>query len=106
MHLLPCEPLVAILTPALRPCAGFAGPCASARWAPEGGHVPRGFVGAFGTREDLKLIIVTAEPGDPRPGERRQIDTNDLLASLAEFCEFTYGQIETRFSQYHANIWA
>jgi hypothetical protein len=105
MHFLPCEPLVEILTRSLRPCPGFASRCSpSARWNPAVGHVPRGFVGALGSCEDVKLVVVTAEPGDPRPGERQEINAHDLRASLARICEFTYRQIEVQFSQYHANV--
>ena len=102
---LPCDPLVEILSRSFQPCPGFTGGCrASARWAPDVGHVPRGFVGALGSRDDVKLIIVTAEPGDPRPGECQQVDPDNLSGSLAHICEFTYRQLETRFSQYHGNV--
>ena len=39
------------------------------RWAPELGHVPRGMCGATGDIQQVELVIVTAEPGDPLPGE-------------------------------------
>jgi hypothetical protein len=101
----PCEPLAEILTRCLQPCVGFSGAChPAARWAPELGHVPRGFVGALGSPDEVKLVIVAAEPGDPRPGERQDIDPSDPRASLARICQFTYGQLEVRFSQYHANV--
>lgn len=101
----PCEPLIEVLLPCLRPCAGFTGACgATARWDPGTGHVPRGFVGALGSADDVKLIVVTAEPGDPRPGERQDIDPGALRGSLGRVCEFTYQQLESRFSIYHANM--
>jgi hypothetical protein len=40
------------------------------RWAPDEGHVPRGFCGAGGTLEEVRLVLVVAEPGDPHAGER------------------------------------
>lgn len=105
MNYLPCEPLVDILTHSLRPCPGFVERCSPfAQWNPSVGHVPRGFVGALGAREDVKLIIVTAEPGDPRAGEKQSVDADDLRGSLSRVCEFTYRQMEARFSQYHANV--
>jgi hypothetical protein len=39
------------------------------RWRPVEGHVPRGFLGATGDLEEVELVLVFAEPGDPMPGE-------------------------------------
>jgi len=39
------------------------------RWSPAEGHVPRGFRGAQGDVEDVALVLITAEPGNPHPGE-------------------------------------
>jgi hypothetical protein len=36
------------------------------RWIPKKGHVPRGFCGATSKPEDVKLVLVVAEPGDPK----------------------------------------
>jgi hypothetical protein len=58
--------LTLTLLPMYEPCAGFAGTCAGAvRWDPAAGHIPRGCRGAEGGIEDVQLILVTAEPGDP-----------------------------------------
>ncbi len=55
-----------ILAPALAPCRHFSGCCRSfAVWEPKIGHIPRGFGGAYRAAESMRLILVTAEPGDP-----------------------------------------
>lgn len=61
--------LEALLLPSLAPCVHFTGVCAGkARWEPEGGHVPRGYIGS-GKADCVDLVIVTAEPGDPSDDE-------------------------------------
>lgn len=58
--------LLDILEPAYQPCVHFAGACAGACvWEPSRGLVPCAFGGATGTLDEVRLIIVTAEPGDP-----------------------------------------
>ncbi|MBP0463311.1 hypothetical protein J5Y09_05265 [Roseomonas sp. PWR1] len=54
----------AALAPAYAPCRHF-GACPQAVWRPETGHIPRGFLGAAGTLDEVELIIVSAEPGHP-----------------------------------------
>jgi hypothetical protein len=49
------------------------------RWSPEIGHIPRGFGGARGEINDIKLVIVNAEPGDPADGEAYDGSPNDML---------------------------
>jgi hypothetical protein len=39
------------------------------RWEPKKGHVPRGFCGCLGSPEEVKLVLIVAEPGDPHPAE-------------------------------------
>ena len=56
-----------IFEPAYR-CVGFDGTCnPSMRWAPHKGHTPRGFYGATGDLEEVVLVLVLAEPGNPSP---------------------------------------
>ena len=45
------------------------GSCPESRWHPETGHVPRGFLGATDTLDDVELIMVLAEPGNPQGDE-------------------------------------
>lgn len=58
-----------ILIPAYSPCEGFSGACEGMRWNPQAGHVPRGFLGAHGSLEEVELVLVFAEPGDPHCDE-------------------------------------
>lgn len=75
MNYAPAKELARILRPAYRPCPGFELGCKSvARWKPEKGHVPRGFVGALSSRKEVEVVLVVAEPGDPlleKPIDRR-----------------------------------
>lgn len=60
------QALLDILEPAYRPCVHFAGACADACvWEPSRGLVPCAFGGATSALDEVRLIIVTAEPGDP-----------------------------------------
>lgn len=51
------------------PCPAFSGICQSMRWDPKNGHIPRGFLGATGKLSEVELVLVFAEPGDPKPGD-------------------------------------
>jgi hypothetical protein len=71
-----------ILAPAFNPCSGFKAPCTEMRWRPKDGHVPRGFLGAYGDISEVELILVVAEPGDPQPGERHTgIESAEAIAA-------------------------
>ena len=62
----PAIELLDLLQPAYDPCAGFSASCAGiAKWAPESGHLPRGYLGATARLDDVDLILLVAEPGDP-----------------------------------------
>jgi hypothetical protein len=66
----PPPELAEVLTPLFGPCPAFAGACRGVtRWNPSAGHVPRAFRGAIGMAEDVRLVLVCAEPGDPFPEE-------------------------------------
>jgi hypothetical protein len=83
----PCNELVRILAPAYR-CRHFDGVCEGlARWKPEIGHVPRGFTGAFGTLDEIELVLIVGEPGKPWPGERYESGGSaaDYTDEIAEF---------------------
>src|SRR6266851_6777743 len=58
-----------LLLAAYDPCPAFTNHCSEMRWAPAEGHVPRGFCGAVAALEEVRLVLVVAEPGDPHPGE-------------------------------------
>jgi hypothetical protein len=67
----PPQDLIDILLPAFGPCPEIQGNCRdSVRWSPQHGHVPRGFRGATGRLDEIRLVLVCAEPGDPYEDER------------------------------------
>jgi hypothetical protein len=61
--------LAKILAPAYAPCVEFQCACTEMRWIPSQGRVPRGFFGASGLIEDVEIVLVFAEPGNPYAGE-------------------------------------
>jgi len=62
--------LATVLAPAYAPCLEFQRACTEMRWDPSQGHVPRGSLGATGSLEEVELVLVFAEPGDPHAGEQ------------------------------------
>lgn len=100
---LPCAEVRAILRPALAPCPEFEGACRGCmRWAPERGHIPRGCCGALGCPEDVRVVMVVAEPGDPHPAESYPPDAapDDLLARCTAYAFECFATCRDR---YHAN---
>lgn len=54
-----------VLEPAYR-CVHFDGVCkGQAVWNPTAGHFPRGYFGALGNLDEVKLVMVFAEPAPP-----------------------------------------
>ena len=83
MPVLPAIELLDLLQDAYSPCAGFSTRCADvAKWAPESGHVPRGYLGATARLDDVDLILLVAEPGDPHAGTvvRPRVNRKSLAA--------------------------
>jgi hypothetical protein len=66
--LLPHPSMRKLLATLYEPCQNF-GVCPQARWDPQAGHVPRGFLGATGELEEVSMVLVFAEPGLPHQGE-------------------------------------
>lgn len=96
----PNKRLVEILEPAYRPCPGFKAGCAGvARWAPTEGHVPRGFVGALGRLEEVKVVILLAEPGDPH-GVEAYRGRNQIEQTFA----YTFKVLDEGTDLFHRNL--
>ena len=57
------------LADAYAPCPEFQQSCTEMQWNPGKGHVPRGFAGATGHLDEVELVLVFAEPGDPHDRE-------------------------------------
>jgi hypothetical protein len=66
------------------------------RWNPSQGHVPRGFRGAAGHIEEVELVLVYAEPGDPLPGEQH--------TGLESAYAYSARTFETGATQFHKNV--
>lgn len=86
----------------LAPCENF-GTCTEARWSPTSGHIPRGYVGAFARAEDVQLIVVFAEPGDPHEGESY---SDDLApdALIESPLNHAYLSFRDGRDQFHRNL--
>ena len=69
MPVLPASEPIENLLPAYVPCAALQHECSSAWWDPGKGYVPRGLPGAVGSLQDVRLVLLTAEPGDPLTDE-------------------------------------
>lgn len=72
-------------------------------WDPDGGHVPRGFCGATGEVEEVELILVCAEPGDPHHGENHGADTTPE-GRLASAYAYAYKCFKEGTDLFHRNI--
>jgi hypothetical protein len=67
------------------------------------GHVPRGFYGALDTISEVKLVLVTAEPGDPYPGQNYEADgTAD--SRLDSLCRSTWEFFAHGKDLFHRNL--
>lgn len=81
------EKIREILSPAYNPCEGFDGECkGEMRWDPSKGHAPRGFCGAEGKLEDVEVIFVFAEPGDPL-AEESHSSIEEAISCARDFFE-------------------
>ena len=104
MAQMPTIELVDLLRPAYGPCPEFEGGCRGvARWAPEQGHVPRGYVGAGGTLGEVEVVLLLAEPGDPLDGDAFPpgLDARDFIGDASANTRQNYERRATRF---HANM--
>ncbi len=101
MNYLPAPELREILLPSYDPCPGFQGACEGvATWNPEQGHVPRGFIGALGSLEEVQVVILVAEPGNPHGKESYTFD--DTL--LTQTFEYAFNLYQTTRYPYHRNL--
>jgi hypothetical protein len=100
----PCDELVEVLAPSFGPCIEFTRACAGfARWHPGTGYVPRGFIGALGSLDEVDAVLILAEPADPKPGERYELDT-DPVAAIEDVCRFVFSCFDQRVSPFHQYV--
>jgi hypothetical protein len=98
----PTETLRRLLIPAYSPCAGFGGSCTTMRWAPNDGHVPRGFCGAIGPPSEVRLVLVVAEPGDPHSAEAHP--SSPPSAVLESTSSYAYRCFRDGKDLFHRNV--
>jgi hypothetical protein len=80
----PALELAAILEPAFGPCPHLADVCAgNACWDPARGYVPRGYLGATRSLGEIRLVLATAEPGEPDEGDAYRGTPAAMLAAAA-----------------------
>lgn len=99
---LPNDRLLSVMLDAYQPCANF-GRCIEARWVPERGHVPRGFLGATGTPADVEVVMVFSEPGHPLAGEGHD-SASAPLGLLRSAMQHTYNCYKSDIDQFHRNV--
>jgi len=68
------------------------------RWDPSQGQVPRGACGAVGSISEVELVLVTAEPGDPLPGETH------LHSNIESTIAFSIECLRHPATPFHQNI--
>ncbi len=92
-----------ILLPVYDPCPAFNSSCSIMRWSPHNGHVPRGFCGCTGSCEEVRLVLIVAEPGDPHPSETHSVKAGSEEL-LAETFRYSYRCYMEGKDQFHRNV--
>ena len=104
MSYTPAKELTDILRPAYGPCPGFESTCKGiAKWAPRMGHVPRGFVGAASSLDEVEVVILFAEPGNPY-GSDPFSSTQSLQSLLEQTCRYTFEHYRDGTDLFHRNL--
>ena len=104
MYRIPAIEILDQLLDAYRPCRGFAAECRGiAKWDPDQGYVPRGFVGATASIHEVELIILVAEPGDPFPGSSFTPNAQPRSV-MAQASRDTYGSYSKETTVFHSNV--
>ena len=100
---LPCPKVQSILLNALSPCPHFSGACRGVcRWDPASGHIPRGYLGATGRPEEVRLVMVLAEPGAPHDEETYD-PSQEREGLLAAFCTHSFACFRDGHDLFHRN---
>ena len=100
----PTKELIDVLLQSYSPCPGFASTCEGiAKWSPQRGHVPRGFVGALSSLEEVEVVLIVAEPGDPYGSD----PISPRLSSegmLTQTCKDTFEHYRDGVDPFHRNM--
>jgi hypothetical protein len=97
----PHPKIVEVIRNAYGPCP-FFGECPEAKWLPEKGHVPRGFLGGTGKPEDVEVVLVLAEPGHPEEGE--SYDAKGIVPLIDQVTCNSNNNQENGNTLYHRNL--
>ncbi len=104
MSRLPTTEILNVLKPAYEPCVKFGRECIkTATWAPQRGHVPRGFLGATGGVEDIKLVLLVAEPGNPHKDSQFQSGVT-ARSFITKTITDTYACFRDQTDTFHGNM--
>ncbi|SVC13531.1 uncharacterized protein METZ01_LOCUS266385, partial [marine metagenome] len=105
MNYLPCEELLEVLKPAYVPCKNFEGICKDKilGWNPSTGNVPRGYCGAFGNIKDVKLVLVAAEPNNPKYDEKYKSSTS-VDDYISQGSKYVFDCYDDNRSPMHMNV--
>ncbi len=98
-----CSELVAIFAEAY-PCRHLCSACSQIRYDPIHGHIPRGYCGGFGRLEDIELVLILAEPGNPPPGQETYDKKSEPDAYVLDIANGVFGAIKSGDSAFHRNI--
>ena len=96
-------PMFDVIARAYEPCIEFERACAGlARWSPSTGHVPRGYTGAESGIDEVVLVILVAEPGDPR--DDPPLSVPDPIHIASTVLQHTRDCFATRRDSFHSNV--
>ncbi len=104
MKYTPVKELARILLPAYGPCPGFESSCKGiAKWDPQNGHVPRGFMGATSSLDEVEVVILFAEPGNPY-GSDPFSPAQSSRRLLSQASRYTFGHHRGGTDLFHRNL--
>lgn len=96
-----------IISGAITSCPHFCDTCNKVKYDPQTGFMPRGFGGAEGAANEVRLVLVTAEPADPADGEHYSGNADQLFDQQRRvFQENMLGLLKRsgRASPFHKNL--
>ena len=102
--MLPNSEIIKTLIEAYNPCQ-FFDKCKEAKWNPEGGFIPRGFLGATGELEEVEAVFVFAEPGHPMPDEHGEYSESLSPEEYIQLTtDFAYVCFSREVDEMHVNV--
>jgi len=99
---MPNPELLSVMLEAYQPCRHF-GTCREAKWSPDNGQIPRGFIGATGPSEEVEVVMVFSEPGHPHDDEGHDSKL-DGLGLMESGMRHVYQCFKSRSDTFHKNV--